>query len=176
VQLGRLDELFNTNSIYRRQREARDNLQRSLEMWHELAGPADPSVLIRERPRLEELAGHIRLVNNEEVHEAGVDDQRILYGLASLLAELTRRFPSERVPLLVEDLFADVHPEYHAALRELLLRASHRRQVILETADLDVANWAAAEVVAGDAMLITDQPIDVANFGSAHDQAFDEAV
>ena len=161
VQLGRLDELFNTNSIYRRQREARDNLDRSLEVWRELAGSAEPDVLIRERPRIEELAGHIRIINNEQAAKAGSDDREILLGFASLLAELTRRFPSERVPLLIEDLFADLHIEYHAALRELIQRATHRRQVVLETADADVARWVAAEAVAGQAVLITDQPISV---------------
>ncbi len=161
VQLGRLDELFNTNTIYRRQREARDNLKRSLELWHELAGPADPEILIKERPRLEELAGHIRIIDNEQTIEAGPDDRQVLIGFASLLADLSRRFPAERVPLLVEDLFAEVHPELHDALKELVMRASNRRQVIIETANSDVAKWVAAEAIAGQAMLITDQPISV---------------
>ena len=176
VQLGRLDELFNTNTMYRRQREARDQLDRSLELWREMAGPVDPSVLIRERPRIEELAGHIRIINNEQVAEAGPDDLQILFGFAALLADLTRRFPAERVPLMIEDLFADLHPEYHAALRELIQRATHRRQVILETASADVARWVAAEAVAGQALLITDQPISVAALEANDDQELDEAV
>jgi len=182
VQLGRLDELFNTNSIYRKQREARDNLDRSMEIWRRLAGAADPKVLVRERPRIEELAGHIRIINNEQAVEPGSDDHRVLLGFASLLAELTRRFPSERVPLLIEDVFADLHVDYHPALRELIQRATHRRQVVLETADTSVAQWVAAEAVAGQALLITDQPISVTALDSRgaedleEDGELDEAV
>ena len=120
-------------------------------------------MLINERPRLEELAGHLRIINNEPTEEAGPADREILIGFASLLAELSRRFPTERVPLLIEDVFENLHLEYHAALRELIVRAALRRQVVLETANGEVARWAAAEAVAGDAVLITDQPIPVAS-------------
>lgn len=85
----------------------------------------------------------------------------MLVGFATLLAELNRRFPAERVPLLIDDLFAEVAPQYHGVLRDLILRGSHRRQVILETGDLHVAKWAAVEAVGGDALLLSDFNIDV---------------
>jgi hypothetical protein len=88
-------------------------------------------------------------------------DTTLLVGFSSLLAELNRRFPAERVPLLVDDLFDSVPTQYHGVMRELLLRASHRRQVVLESSDMTVTKWAAVEAVGGDALLITDHEIDV---------------
>ncbi len=158
VQLGRVDELFDTVSVSRSRRSAEEALEQNERMWAELAGEgADPMLLLRERTRIEELAGHIRLISNEAVPADA--DPTLLLGFASLLAELSRRFPAERVPLVVDDLFAHVHPAYHGALRELVLRATHRRQVVLETADLDACAWAATEAIAGDALLITDQNV-----------------
>jgi len=159
VQLGRVDELFDNHSLARRQSEARANLARSQKIWSELAGNAEPSVLISERQRLEELAGHLRIIDNEVVGNRDPIDEQVLHGFASLLAELSRRFPVERVPLFVDDLFSEVSPEYHGALRELILRASHRRQVILESADYEAAQWAAAEAIGGNGLLITDQNV-----------------
>lgn len=159
VQLGRVDELFDNHDLSRNRRSAEENLADSHATWRSIAGNADPSILLKDRPRIEELASHLRLITNENVVVEG--DTSILVGFASLLAELTRRFPAERVPLLVDDLFAEVDPQYHAVLRELVLRASHRRQVVLESADLVVTKWAAVEAVGGDALLITDHDIDV---------------
>ena len=159
LQLGRLDELFNTQHLVSDRRSAEEELENSWEEWRSIAGEAEPSVLLRDRPRIEELASHLELISLAEVASPG--DTSILVGLASILAELSRRFPAERVPLLVEDLFGEVQPQYHPLLRELLLRASHRRQVVLETADLEVAKWAAVEAVGSDALLITDYDIDV---------------
>jgi len=159
IQLGRVDELFDNHDLSRNRRDAEQALADSRATWRSLAGNAQPSVLLKDRPRIEELASHLQLISNEPVQMAG--DTTILIGFASLLAELNRRFPAERVPLLVDDLFVDVEPQYHAVLRELILRASHRRQVVLESADLVVTKWAAVEAVGGDAMLITDHEIDV---------------
>ncbi len=159
IQLGRVDELFDTHSLSRTRRSAEENLADSRATWRSLAGNAEPSILLKDRPRIEELASHLQLISNEPVEFHG--DTSILVGFASLLAELNRRFPSERVPLLVDDLFSVVEPQYHAVLRELLLRASHRRQVVLESADLVVTKWAAVEAVGGDALLISDYDIDV---------------
>jgi hypothetical protein len=159
VQLGRVDELFDNHSLARRQTEARANLARSEKIWHELAGDADPEILIRERQRLEELAGHLRIVDNELVEVTNTEDKDLLVGFASLLAELTRRFPVERVPLFVDDIFSELTPEYHSALRELIIRASHKRQVVLESADFETAQWAAAEAIGGNGILITDQDV-----------------
>ena len=159
VQLGRVDELFDNHSLARRQSEARANLARSQKIWSELAGNAEPSVLISERQRLEELAGHLRIIDNEVIGNPNPIDEQVLHGFASLLAELSRRFPVERVPLFVDDLFSEVGPEYHSALRELIVRASHRRQVILESADYETAQWAAAEAIGGNGLLITDQNV-----------------
>ena len=159
IQLGRVDELFNTHDLSRNRRTAEDSLAQSHLTWRRLAGKAEPSVLLKDRPRIEELASHLQLISNEKVEVAG--DTSVLVGFASLLAELNRRFPAERVPLLVDDLFADVPTQYHGVLRELLLRASHRRQVVLESADMVVTKWAAVEAVGGDALLITDHDIDV---------------
>lgn len=158
-QLGRLDDLFNTTNLTRDRRSAEDDLAKSWEEWRSIAGEAEPSVLLRDRPRIEELASHLELISVAEVASPG--DTSILVGFASLLAELSRRFPAERVPLIIEDLFHDVQPQYHALLRELLWRASHRRQVVLETSDLEVAKWAAVAAVGSDALLITDYDIDV---------------
>lgn len=158
-QLGRLDDLFNTTNLTKDRRSAEDELEKSWEEWRSIAGQAEPSVLLRDRPRIEELASHLELISLAEVASPG--DTSILVGFASLLAELSRRFPAERVPLIVEDLFQEVQPQYHALLRELLWRASHRRQVVLETADLEVAKWAAVAAVGSDALLITDYDIDV---------------
>ncbi len=169
VQIGRINEMFDTHSLSRKEREAQQDLTASLEMWRELAGSAKPDVLIKERPRIEELASHIRLIDNEPVEGVAETERELLYGFASLLAELGRRFPAERVPLLIDDLFGAVDPQYHSVLRELLTRASNRRQVILESADDTVAQWAAAEAVAGDALLITDQPVSVAEDGTDAD-------
>lgn len=159
IQLGRVNELFDTHSLSRTRRSAEENLADSRATWRSLAGNAEPAILLKDRPRIEELASHLQLISNEPVEFQG--DASILVGFASLLAELNRRFPSERVPLLVDDLFSVVEPQYHAVLRELLLRASHRRQVVLESADMVVTKWAAVEAVGGDALLITDHEIDV---------------
>ncbi len=159
IQLGRVDELFDTHSLSRSRRSAEENLADSRATWRSLAGNADPSILLKDRPRIEELASHLQLIKNEPVDVKG--DTSLLVGFASLLAELNRRFPAERVPLLVDDLFTVTEPQYHAVLRELLLRASHRRQVVLESADLVVTKWAAVEAVGGDALLISDYDIDV---------------
>ena len=159
IQLGRVDELFDTHDLSRSRRSAEQALADSRATWRGLAGNAEPSILLKDRPRIEELAGHLRLISNE--HVANPADTSILVGFASLLAELNRRFPAERVPLLVDDLFTSVDPQYHSILRELLLRASHRRQVVLESADIVVTKWAAVEAVGGDALLITDHEIDV---------------
>jgi len=159
IQLGRVDELFDTHDVSRNRRDAEQALADSRATWRSLAGNAQPSVLLKDRPRIEELASHLQLIQNEQVDMQG--DTTLLVGFASLLAELNRRFPAERVPLLVDDLFAEVEPQYHAVTRELLLRASHRRQVVLESADLVVAKWAAVEAVGGDAWLISDREIDV---------------
>ncbi len=159
IQLGRVDELFDNHDLSRSRRTAESSLADSHRTWRSLAGTASPSVLLKDRPRIEELASLLQLIENEPVEFAG--DTSILVGFASLLAELNRRFPAERVPLLVDDLFADVPPQYHGVLRELILRASHRRQVVLESADVVVTKWAAVEAVGGDALLITDHDIDV---------------
>ncbi len=158
VQLGRVDELFDSVSAGRNQRSAQETLHVNEQRWAELAGPnADPMVLLRERTRIEELANNIRFI--ADVPAPAEADPTILLGFASLLAELSRRFPAERVPLLIDDLFVNVHPAYHGALRELIVRASHRRQVVVETADLDACTWAATEAIAGNALLITDQSV-----------------
>ena len=159
IQLGRVDELFDTHDLSRNRRSAEDALADSRATWRSLAGNTDPSVLLKDRPRIEELSSHLRLISNEQVEVEA--DTSILIGFASLLAELNRRFPAERVPLLVDDLFPQVAPQYHAVLRELLLRASHRRQVVLESADIVVTKWAAVEAVGGDALLISDYDIDM---------------
>lgn len=159
MQLGRLDELFETQNLTSSRRTAEGGLAESKQQWTNIAGDADPSVLLKDRPRIEELASHLQLINTAQVSAPG--DTSILVGFASVLAELARRFPAERVPLLVEDVFPEVPPQYHAVMRELLLRASHRRQVLLETADLAVAKWAALEAVSSNALLITDHDIDV---------------
>ena len=159
IQLGRVNELFDTHDLSRSRRSAEQALADSRATWRGLAGNTEPSILLKDRPRIEELASHLRLISNEQV--ASPADTSILVGFASLLAELNRRFPAERVPLLVDDLFTSVDPQYHSVLRELLLRASHRRQVVLESADVVVTKWAAVEAVGGDALLITDHEIDV---------------
>ena len=159
IQLGRVDELFDNHDLSRSRRTAESALADSRATWRSLAGDSDPSILLKDRPRIEELASHLQLIENEPV--AAPADTSVLVGLASLLAELNRRFPAERVPMLVDDLFPHVAPQYHAVLRELLLRASHRRQVVVESADLVVTKWAAVEAVGGDALLISDYDIDV---------------
>jgi len=159
IQLGRVDELFDNHDLSRSRRSAEDSLAGSHRTWRDLAGTADPSVLLKDRPRIEELASYLQLIENEQVEFAG--DTSILVGFASLLAELSRRFPAERVPLLVDELFTEVPQQYHAVLRELLLRASHRRQVVVESGDIVLTKWAAVEAVGGDALLITDHDIDV---------------
>lgn len=163
VQLGRVDELFSTHTVHQKRRKARQQLTNALQVWTEYAGKVRPEVLLRERPRIEELAGHIRIINNEMAENASPEDHDLLLGLASLLAEMSRKFPTERVPMLFDDLFATVHPDYHGVVRELIVRATHRRQVVLESASMDVARWAGAEAVAGNALLITDQEIPVEN-------------
>ena len=159
IQLGRVSELFDTHDLSRTRRAAEQSLADSHATWRSIAGNANPSILLSDRPRIEELSGHLQLINNEPVEIQG--DTSLLVGFASLLAELNRRFPAERVPLLVDDVFDNIPPQYHAVMRELILRASHRRQVVLETADMVVTKWAAVEAVGGDAMLITDHEIDV---------------
>lgn len=156
-QLGRVDQLFDTHSVTRSRRQAEESLAESVAEWRAIAGNAKPSALLTDRTRIEELASHLRLIDNENVD----GDKDILIGFASLLAELNRRFPAERVPLLIDDLFPEVAPQYHGVLRELITRASHRRQVVLETGDLTSAKWAAVEAVVGDALLISDFDIDV---------------
>ena len=176
LALERVDQLFDNHSISRNQREARKNLDRSVSQWRDLAGGASPEILIRERPRLEELAGHLRVVNNESVTDIDEIEKLALVGFASLLAELSRRFPTERVPLLIDDLFPSIHQTYHSVLRELIERASHRRQVVLETGDQSAIQWAAAEVVSGNALLITDQEIDFPELSSEADDPQQQAV
>ncbi|NNC79506.1 MAG: hypothetical protein HKN94_05065 [Acidimicrobiales bacterium] len=161
VQLGRVDELFSTHTVHQKRRKAREQLTSALQVWTEYAGRVRPEILLRERPRIEELAGHIRIINNELADNASPEDHDLLLGLASLLAEMSRKFPTECVPMLFDDLFTEIHPEYHGVLRELIVRATHRRQVVLECASLEVARWAATEAVAGNALLITDQEIPV---------------
>ena len=158
IQLGRVDELFDTHKLTRNRRAAEESLAESVAQWRAIAGNTKPSALLTDRTRIEELAGLLRLIENEDVDPADTD---VLVGFASLMAELNRRFPAERVPLLMEDLFSQVAPQYHGVLRTLILRASHRRQVILETGDLDAAKWAAVEAVGGTALLISDFDIDV---------------
>ena len=158
IQLGRVDELFDTHHLSRNRRQAEGSLAESVAQWKAIAGNIKPSALIKDRPRIEELASHLRLIDNEDVAPS---DTSVLVGFATLLAELNRRFPAERVPLLIDDLFAEVAPQYHGVLRDLILRGSHRRQVILETGDLHVAKWAAVEAVGGDALLLSDFNIDV---------------
>lgn len=159
VQLGRVGELFSTHDLSRSRRAAEQSLADSQATWRSIAGSSSPSVLLSDRPRIEELSSHLRLIRNEPVEVQG--DTSLLVGFASLLAELNRTFPAERVPLLVDDLFQSVPLQYHGVMRELLLRASHRRQVVLESADLVVTKWAAVEAVGGDAILISDHNIDV---------------
>ena len=158
IQLGRVDEMFNNHDLTRSRRAAESSLSESIAEWRSIAGNAKPSALLTDRTRIEELASHLRLIDNENVESA---DTTLLVGFASLLAELNRRFPAERVPLLVDDLFFEVAPQFHGVLRELIMRASHRRQVVLETGDLTVAKWTAVEAVGGDALLISDFDIDV---------------
>ena len=159
MQLGRLDELFDTGTLLSSRRSAEDDLEQSKQQWRSIAGDVSPSVLLKDRPRIEELGSHLQLINNANATAPG--DTSVLIGLASLLAELTRRFPAERVPLLVEDLFSEVETQHHSLLRELLTRASHRRQVVLETADLETTKWAAIEAVGSNALVVTDYEIDV---------------
>ncbi|MFT7474069.1 MAG: hypothetical protein ACI81L_000985 [Verrucomicrobiales bacterium] len=159
IQLGRVNEMFDSFDLGQNRRTAEQSLTDSRKVWHNLAGALEPSILLKDRPRLEELASHLQLIANERVEVKG--DTSLLVGFASLLADLNRRFPAERVPLLVDDLFAELDPQYHGVLRELLLRASHRRQVVLESADVIVTRWAAVEAVGGDGLLITDHEIDV---------------
>lgn len=156
-QLGRVDQLFDTHTLTRSRRAAEESLAENVAEWRSIAGNAKPSALLTDRTRIEELASHLRLIDNENVE----GDTTILIGFASLLAELNRRFPAERVPLLIDDLFPEVQPQYHGLLRELITRASHRRQVVLETGDITSAKWAAVEAVVGDALLISDFDIDV---------------
>ena len=158
IQLGRVDELFDTHDLTRNRRAAEDSLAESVAQWRAVAGNIKPATLLKDRTRIEELASHLRLIDNEDVAPA---DTAILVGFASLLAELNRRFPAERVPLLIDDLFPEVAPQYHGVFLELILRASHRRQVVQETGDLSVAKWAAVEAVGGNALLISDFDIDV---------------
>jgi len=159
VQLGRVGELFDNHDLSRNRRSAEESLADSHATWRSIAGNSSPSVLLSDRPRIEELSSHLRLIDNEPVQVQG--DTSLLIGFASLLAELNRKFPAERVPLLVDDVFDSVPTQYHGVMRELILRASHRRQVILESADMLVTKWAAVEAVGGDALLITDHEIDV---------------
>ncbi len=158
IQLGRVGELFDTHDLTRSRRAAEESLAESRAEWRSIAGTARPSALLTDRPQIEELASHIRLIENENVDKG---DTSLLVGFASLLAELNRRFPAERVPLLVDDVYPEIPRQYHGVMCELLLRASHRRQVVCETADLTVAKWAAVEAVGGDGMLVTDHEIDV---------------
>jgi len=158
IQLGRVNELFDTHDLTQNRRQAEGSLAESVAQWKSIAGNIKPAALVNDRTRIEELASHLRLIDNENVLPADTD---VLIGFASLLAELSRRFPAERIPILVDDLFTVVAPQYHAVLRDLILRASHRRQVILETGDLNVAKWAAVEAVGGGAVLISDFDIDV---------------
>ena len=158
IQLGRVGELFDTHDLTQSRRAAEVSLAESRAEWRSIAGTARPSALLTDRPQIEELASHLRLIENENVQPG---DTTILVGFASLLAELNRRFPAERVPLFVDDLYPELPVQYHGVMCELLLRASHRRQVVCETGDLTVAKWAAVEAVGGDAMLVTDHEIDV---------------
>ena len=167
LQLGRVDELFDTQNITRNRRHAEEELAQRRAQWHAIAGDAEPAVLIKDRPRIEELASHLQLISHAQGETPG--DTSVLVGFASLLAELARRFPAERVPLLIDDPFESVAAEYHLALRELILRASHRRQVILETSDLETTKWAAVEAVGSNAIVITDYDIET-------DRIIDEAV
>lgn len=159
LQLDRLDDLFDTSALTQSRRSAEGGLTESREQWRSIAGDAEPSVLLKDRPRIEELSRHLQLIRNAESETPG--DTSVLVGFASLLAELTRRFPAERVPLLVDDLFPEVPAQYHALTRELLLRASHRWQVVVETSDLTATKWAAVEAVGSNALVITDYDIDV---------------
>ena len=167
MQLGRVDELFDTQNITRNRRHAEEEIAKRKAEWHAIAGDADPAVLVTDRPRIEELSSHLQLITHAQGESPG--DTSILVGFASLLAELARRFPAERVPLLIDDPFESVVPEYHPVLRELILRASHRRQVVLETSDLETTKWAAVEAVGSNAVVITDYDIEA-------DRIIDEAV
>lgn len=159
MQLGRLDDLFKATTLTKDRRSAEGDIEQRREEWNAIAGDIEPSALLHDRPRIEKLASHLKLISLAQGTSPG--DTSVLVGFASLLAELSRRFPAERVPLLIEDLFDDVAPQYHALLRDLLWRASHRRQVVLETANVDVAKWAAEAALSSDALLITDYDIDV---------------
>lgn len=167
IQLGRVDELFDTQNLTRNRRTAEEELAQSWEKWRSIAGDAQPSVLIKDRRRIEELASHLQLISHGPVAPLG--DKSVLVGLASLLSELTRRFASERVPLLIDDPFQAVISQHHPILRELLLRASHRRQVVLETEDIEATKWAAVEAVGGQAFVLTDYDINA-------DRIIEEAV
>ena len=153
LQLDRLDEMFSTTTLTQNRRSAEGGLAQSREQWRSIAGDAEPSVLLKDRPRIEELSRHLQLIRAAEVDTPG--DTSILVGFASLLAELTRRFPAERVPLLVDDLFPEVAEQYHPLTRELLLRASHRWQVVVETSDLTATKWAAVEAVGSNALVLS---------------------
>lgn len=151
----RVDGLVSSNQARRRLLAAAAEHRAAAAQWIQIAGDVSVDWALEHHGEIT-VASRVRSdVRNLGVmsHSAPGDDDLASDLAHALLARMARARSagggSESFPLIVDEPFAELDPGLKAPMLELLARSSGTPQVILLTADEDVASWARLEALTG---------------------------
>lgn len=170
-QINRVNGLVANDQHRRQMMQAAEYHRAALVEWTLLAGDVPVDWAIEHRREVRQAAASLRHsiggVRNpmastmSAIEETAADVAHALSGRLDELAALGAG--GESFPVFLDDPFVHIETKAKPSLLELLVTASQRQQIIYLTEDVDVADWARLEAMAGEVAII--EP------GGAHDTA-----
>lgn len=164
-QVQRVNGLLGDDQRRRRLMSAADTRRRALATWQRLAGDIPVEWALEQREEIEAAArlrhGLGTLESMSSIAPVLVADATAdlddLDDLARALVDrigAVRAVAGEGLPLVLDEPFDGVAPAVKPLLLELLGRSAGDPQLVLLTADEDVASWARLEALTGDVAVI----------------------
>lgn len=159
--LQRVNGLLASEQARQRLLQANDDNRRALAEWHEVAGEVTVEWAVEHRAEIEEAARvrHDMAVFAAAPVEEGDRTAAVAHALVSRLNQVRRCGPGgESLPLLLDEPFTSLDEVDKGPLLELLVRSSINQQVVLLTADPEVAEWARLEAMTGEVTVLEPTP------------------
>jgi len=150
----RVDSLVSSDQARRRLLSAAADHRAAAAQWFDIAGDVSVDWALEHHAEITAAGRLCADVRTLGMMSSTVSDGDAASDLAhAILARMARARTvadlGETFPLIIDEPFADLDPGLKAPLLELLSRASGSPQVILLTADEDVASWARLEALTG---------------------------
>lgn len=163
--VARIDGLVSGDQARRRVLAAAADHRLAAARWLEIAGDVSVDWAMGHHPEIA-VAARLRAdVRNLGVMSSSApgDDDEMAADLAhALLARMARARSlgdlGETFPLVIDEPFADLDPGLKPSLLELMSRSAGNPQVVLLTADEEIASWARLEALTGELSVLEPTP------------------